>query len=250
MVPLRLALTLCCAAAAAVAVALAAPAAAQSLTLSVTQDDTKVADAFRVLQEAYRRIGITVEPRYLPNARALLAAERGETDGDVMRIAEIAESYPTLVRVPEPVITLDLVAFTAGLSFRVDGWESLRPFSICVLRGLKVAELATEGMGRMMANGIDQALTMLQHGRCEVAVLIDQTWLDIDRLHAGPMRALNPPVAMLPLFHYVHRRHADLVPAIAAALRQLHADGTVAAITSLHDGEIAAARERNTLPER
>jgi hypothetical protein len=35
-------------------------------------------------------------------------------------------AYPNLVRVPEPVVTVEIKVFSTGLDFRVDGWDSLK----------------------------------------------------------------------------------------------------------------------------
>jgi polar amino acid transport system substrate-binding protein len=222
---------------------------AESWVVSQIAGDQTSVKAFRIVHEAYHRLGIEVRGELLPNARALISADRGETDGDVIRIAGIEASYPNLVRVPEPVLNFETVAFTTGLTFEVAGWDSLRPYGICVFRGMKVAEQGTEGMNRTMANDAGQVIEMLRAGRCDVAVLGPTSWIDIDRLHAGPMRALEPPIATVPLFHYVNRRHADLAPRLAETLRRMREDGTVTALSAPEDEAIEAARRRNALPD-
>jgi len=224
------------------------PAAAETLVLSHLGNDQATGQAFHILQEAYRRLGIEVREELLPHERSLRAANAGETDGEVMRMAGIEAQYPDLVRVPEPVVTFDAVAFTTGLAFQVDGWESLRPYPVCINRGMKMAEQGTEGMNRMFGTSVEQIIEMLRRGHCLVAVLGRFAWLEFDRLDAGPIRELEPPIASLPLFHYVNRRHAALVPKLAETLRQMRRDGTTAAIIAIDQQPIAAARQRNSLP--
>jgi polar amino acid transport system substrate-binding protein len=224
-------------------------AAAEVITISHLEGDPLRQSGFEIMREAYRRLGIEAQPLYLPNERALRAAESGETDADVMRIAGIEAAHPGLIRVPERLLSVELLAFTTGLSFKVEGWESLRPYTLCVLRGLKVVEAATQGMNVQSANTVEGLVRALRAGRCEATVLDDPIWLEIDRLHAGPMRALEPPVATMPLFHYVNRRHAELVPRLAEKLREMRADGTIASILAAGDAAVAAAKRRNALPE-
>ena len=222
------------------------------MVISQMDDDPILSvKAFHIMREAYRRLGIELRPDLLPRERALMSADSGETDGDLIRAAGIDARYINLVPVPEPVVTFDAVGFTTGLKFTVDGWNSLRPYSLCIMRGMKLAEQGTEGMQRLIANTTDQAILMLSAGRCQVAVLGHQVWLDIERLHAGPMRALDPPVASVPLYHYLHRRHADLAPRLAETLRQMRDDGTSATLlVDERDRAIDAARRRNSLPEQ
>ncbi len=222
------------------------------MVISQMDDDPILSvQAFHIVREAYRRLGIELRSELLPRERALMSADSGETDGDLIRAAGIDTRYVNLVRVPEPVITFEAIAFTAGLKFTVDGWDSLRPYSLCIVRGMKLAEQGTEGMQRMIANTTDQAILMLSAGRCQVTVLAHQVWLDIERLHAGPMRALDPPVTRVPLYHYLHRRHAELAPRLADTLRQMRDDGTTTSLlTDERDLAIDAARRRNSLPDR
>lgn len=223
----------------------------QRVVSQMADDPILSVRAYQVMREAYRRLGLDLRPAMLPRERALISADSGETDGDLIRAAGIDAHYGNLVRVPEPVVTFDVIAFTAGLKFAVDGWDSLRPYSLCIMRGMKIAEQMTEGMQRLIANTADQAILMLSAGRCQIAILGREVWPDVERLGAGPLRALDPPVARVPLYHYVHRRHAGLVPHLADALRGMRDDGTTAGLLANgEDQAIAAARRRNSLPDQ
>lgn len=132
----------------------------------------------------------------------------------------------------------------------MDGWESLRPYTLCVARGMKVAERGTEsGFNRLLVTGAEQMVLMLKAGRCQGSILGHPIWLEIDRLHAGPLREPAPPVERVPLFHYLHRSHAALAPELAKALRAMADDGAAAAILLDLDQAIAAAKARNSVPE-
>jgi polar amino acid transport system substrate-binding protein len=221
---------------------------AEALVLSQIEKDPQVALSLEVVREAYRRLGIVIATKPLPNERALVAADAGETGGDLIRIAGLESRYPNLIRVPEPVLFFDSIAFTTGLRFPVSGWDSLRPYHLCVLRGNKLAELGTEGMSRDIAPTIETMGRMVVAGRCQVAVMGRLVWLEIDRLGLKPLISLEPPVQSVPLYHYVHRRHADLVPKLAEALRQMRADGTSARLSAVSEQAIEAARRRAAGP--
>lgn len=210
-------------------------AAAETITVSQMENDTLSAQAFAIIREAYRRLGIDLQAVPLPRERALMFSDSGETSGEVIRMAGIETLYPNLVRVPEPVVTFDTVAFTTGLSFAVNGWESLRPYRLCVLRGMKLAEMGTDGMQRILANSNGQIIRMLVAGRCEVAVLGYQIWREIEPHLKDSLRALEPPIVSVPLYHYLHRNHADLAPQVAETMRQMRADGTTARLLAGQD---------------
>lgn len=233
------------------AVIVPAPArAAEELVLVHLPDDVPTAQAFLILKEAYRRIGIPVREELMPHDRALRSADSGDVDGDVMRIAGIETLYPNLVRVPESVISFEAVAFTTGLAFKVDGWESLRPYTLCVSRGQKMVEQGTQGMDKIALTSVEQMIESLRRGRCQVAIVSREIWLNVDELKAGPMRALEPPIISVPLYHYVNKRHQALVPRLAETLRQMRRDGSTATITAANDERIEAARRRNEVVAR
>ena len=218
---------------------------ATDFTVATVEGDPLRQTGFAIIQEAYRRIGVAARSVYLPNERGLRAAALGEVDADTMRVAGTEQRYTDLVPVPEMLLTFDGLVFTTGLTFKVDGWDSLRPYSICVLRGFKVAEQATQGMQVTFGESTAGVIQMLHAGRCQVTVLDAPVWLEIDRLKAGPMLTLTPPVVSLPLYHYVHRSHADLAPKLAAALRDMRADGTTERLLAADEAPIEAARRRN-----
>lgn len=205
-------------------------AAGEVMALSHAPNDPLTTKVYRVLAEAYRRIGIETRDVQQPNERSLRAVNAGEADGEVMRMGGIEIDYPNLARVPEPVFEIDTMAYTTGQTFAVDGWESLRPYTLCVLRGIRMVEIKTEGMTRTFANSLNQLAEMIEHDRCQVGVFGRVSAAELAALSQGRVRPLEPPINRLPLYHYVHRRHQLLVPQLATALHQMREDGTMAAL--------------------
>lgn len=226
------------------------PAFGQEPILISQRDDPLARIAAKITAEAFHRIGHKAEFLVLPSERALQSADSGHTKGDLVRMAGIEKLYPNLVQVQEPLLNYDTVAFTKGLGFKVDGWESLRPFRLCILRGNKLAEIGTEGMDRTFANDVPQSIMMLGAGRCDAAILGYIVWPEIDRLQVGPLRSLDPPVSSVPLYLYLNKEKADLAPRLAQALRQMQADGFTPGILGEMERDIQEARQRNAMPTR
>jgi len=203
---------------------------------------------FPILVEAYRRLGIEIIAEPLPAERGLRVTDSGQTDGETVRVEGLEAVYPNLVRVPELVVSVEVKVFTTGVTFPVTGWESLHPYTVCYMHGLKLYEQGTQGMRRVPGFGQENAVKLLREGLCEVAVLSANAWVMVDRLNAGPMRELEPPVASYPLYHYVHRRHADLVPLLAEQLKQMKREGVIDAILAPHREAVRAAKARQSFP--
>jgi polar amino acid transport system substrate-binding protein len=222
----------------------------RAVTISVpdpmVQNEAGTSSALELVREAYRRIGIALQTKVMPGERSIREADSGVTDGETIQFSGIEALYPNLMRVPEPVITLDLVAVSTGLDFPVKGWSSLSPYRLCVVRGMKAVESGAHGQRILLVNSLASAMASLQAGRCELTVFAAPTWQDVDRLNLGTFHELSPAVAAVSFYHYVNRRNADLIPGLAAALAAMRRDGTSAAITAADDQATAAARRHRT----
>ena len=181
-----------------------------------------------ILEEAYKRIGVPIAFKNFPGERALILTNDGMTDGELFRIDKLNEKYPNLIQVPVSYIPDEAVAFSR-LNFVVDGWKSLKPYKIGVRRGNKFVEYNTKKMSRYFAKGEKQMFEMLALGRVEIVVTNRLEGVDmINKLgYAKTIKPLSPPIVTNPLFHYLHKKHAALVPLLAAEFQAMHEDGTI-----------------------
>ena len=74
--------------------------------------------------------------------------------------------------------------------------------------------------------------SLLQAGKIDLAVY-DQTqgMAILKRLPNKNIRVLKPPFAVKPMYPYLHKHHAELVPKLEHALREMKKDGTFQRIT-------------------
>jgi len=226
----------------------APPVKPELLTFSYIEGSITQHEAFKVLEEAYRRLGISVRAEILPAERAVQTAGAGVTSGEVARLEGLEISYPDLVRIPEQLITMRVMAVTTGLIFKIDGWDSLRPYVLCYTHGIKVFEQGTAGMSRLPATNGEHTLKLLRQGHCDMAILDFRSWLIIDRMNAGPLRELEPLVTTIPLFHYLNRSYAKLVPMVTEELRKMREEGVIQAILMPGEDAVLAAKARQSMP--
>lgn len=199
----------------------------------------------RVLSEAYRAVGATpVIKTYPPVARSIEMANEGITDAEAWRGPGLERDYPNLIRVPEPILALEYRAYTLGQPFEGEGWDSLRGKRVCVNLGEKVIEDRTRDMPRELAHGVEAALKMLKAGRCDLVLSNQFAWLTMDRYDLGTFCVSPALIETIPLYHYVNRRHADLVPGLAAALRSLRDSGRLERYLEADPDEIALTQAR------
>jgi polar amino acid transport system substrate-binding protein len=64
----------------------------------------------------------------------------------------------------------------------------------------------------------------------------------------GEVHPLDPPLQHIPLYHFLHVRHAELLPRVEETLRGMAASGELEQIRSRAAKRIAEEYERRALP--
>lgn len=180
-------------------------------------------------EEACRRAGIDIKFVSLPSERSLVAANQGDVDGEGLRVAGLDDSYGNLVRVPERYVSISFVAFAKDPALSMaQGWDSLKSHRVAFIHGWKMFE--SNAVAARVVNKVDKAeqlFQMLEHGRIDLALYTLADGVALARkMGLQGVVALNPTLKDVDMFLYLHRRHAALVPKIAAALREMKADGS------------------------
>ncbi len=239
------------------ALSLPSPAMAQtpslpsSVQLVRTENDPLSDAALAILREAYRRVGVDALSTPLPPERSLTALNAGEYFGDVIHMAGIDTPYPNLVRVPVPVISFDALAFTDGRKLSLGSWADLQAHHVCIRRGIKAIERASEGLPQLsVVNQYAFIFNMLKIGRCDVAVLPHSAWLEAERLDIKGLHSIDPPLQSWPLYHYVHKSHAAIVPLLTQALQAMQKSGYLAARQAEFERLVQNARRGIGTPAR
>lgn len=196
-------------------------------------DDSGFED--RIVLEAFRRIGVPVRLVRLPSERALKNAEQGIDDGSYVRIAGLSAQYPNLVMVPEPMSEYSFTAFARNPAITTPSWDNLRARRTGIVTGWKLAEKNLAGAPRLSrVRDEDTLFALLDKDRVDVVVSSLHTGLEIARRHGyHNVRALSPPLAVLPMHLYMHKKHAALVPLLDQALRQMRQDGAFKRLKAL-----------------
>ncbi|MHC1744594.1 MAG: substrate-binding periplasmic protein [Syntrophobacteraceae bacterium] len=189
-------------------------------------DDTGFLDL--MIKEALGRIGMELKIVHLPAERSLVNANEGVEQGVYARVRGMDQLYPNLVLVPEQIVDFEFVAFTTGVKAAIDGWESLRPYEVGIVRGWKILEMNVRSdKGVKSVKSPEILFDMLLDGRVELIVYnrINGRGLIKDRALRG-VTVLDPPLAVREMFLYLHKSQEALVPRLTEAIRSIKRDGT------------------------
>lgn len=194
----------------------------------------------RILKEAYARLGYDVAFVEVPAERALVMANQGRVDGEAGRVPVIEPRCPNLIRVPTSLYTNRVVAFVRsdGIPY-VASWDELARYRVGAVLGYKFVGKMTSNMNRTVVSDYAKLFNMLTNGRIDVAVVEYFDVLPALRsLDLKTIRLLQPPLAFNPMYHYLHKRNADLVPRIDRVLRDMQREGRMLEIQREMENEL------------
>ena len=184
-----------------------------------------------MLRAVYAKLNIKLEFEDVPGKRAQALSSAGEVDGEIQRIGTLSRDYPTLIQVTPAINYIEPAVFTAKLHFDVDGWNSIRNYSIGIVRGVGSSEAGTRGMDRVTATtSLENMVRMLDADRFDVMVTdLFSGLVAVRKLNLqARIYSLSPPLERIRIYHYLHERHRDLVPKVGKVIEQMEASGELA----------------------
>ena len=196
-----------------------------------------------VLRTAYLELGIDITVEPMPAQVALQRSLAGESDGEVHRVYALGEQTSVLIRVPTPIGSIATVAVLApGSDITISAPEELAHYRVGRVDGVLHAQMLAEGLENVQVFG-DQAdmLDAVASGRIDVGLedTISMRLTNAERSAEEPF-AISEPLQLIPFYHYLNERHADLVPRIDAILSRMADDGVLFAIRDVFEQEYLA----------
>jgi polar amino acid transport system substrate-binding protein len=218
---------------------------AQTLVIS-TIDGSATPIAEKVMTEAYKRMGKTMEIKKFPAERSLQVANSGEVDGDLYRKKDINQTYTNLIVIPVPVVSVDIMVFTKGKKFQVKDWKSLLPYKVGYRLGIKVIEdNIVKGTKAEADPTLDQLFRKLEGGRNDIAIETRLSGLEtISKLGLKGVIMLEPPLVKSPLYHCLNVKNKHLVEPLTAVLRQMEKEGVIQNIQKKAEQQILKSQSK------
>ena len=192
-------------------------------------------------KEAFSRLGYTFSHSIYPMKRTNFEVNSGRVDGACawsQMDPEQLKKYPNLIQVKEPVWRASIHAYTRCAGIRINGRESLLQYKGTVIghtRGVMTIEklkrqLKGSGLRFHETLNTAQSIRMLASKRIDIFLdfsgavaiaLAKEEFKGLDIINAGPV------IPSLPLYPYLHKKHADLAAPLARVLKQMKTDGSV-----------------------
>lgn len=198
----------------------------------------------KVVSAAYLNLEIALDVTYLPAKRAIEESNAGVFDGELGRVAAIEPHYPNLKRVPTSIGTYVLTPVTAKPTGQnLSSIDALRNSGLHIgtMLGMRPVIDQLQGIKVETAVTPQSVLQMLAFNRIDVAVLpqgLLQIWqgaLPADAREALKQAVELEPIQSSPLYHYLHKKNSDLIPAVDQELQKLARNGTIKRIWAAPD---------------
>lgn len=190
-----------------------------------TEDGTGFFDL--LLKELCNRMDINFKLVRQPSERALVSMNQGLSDMELPRIAGLESKYPNLIMVQEKVINYEFVAFSRK-KYCFNSWTDLEDKQIAYLIGWKIFEDNVPKATKVTKlNHPDQLFNMVARNRVEIALYEKYAgWANMKANNHKHIKECKPPLAVKPMYIYLHKSHENLAADIAHHLRQIKKDGT------------------------
>jgi len=181
-----------------------------------------------LLKEVMNNIGIELEINHYPSERSILWANQGHDDGEFARIDGIAEKYPNLIVVEEPLIDFHFVALKKyGRSFNPSSWEDLKNIRVGYLNGWKIFEdNLPEETETSEAQNVESLFNLLLADRVDVILyskIRAESYMTASRIEN--IEIIDPPLAIRAMHLYLHKRNAALILGINNELIRIKGSG-------------------------
>ncbi len=203
-------------------------------------DPNSFANRWSVLyfQEAFRRLGMSIQIAYYPLARRTALVDSGEIDIDSGRVRAYGDAHPKLVRVEEPFMAYNFALFTAHPTLQLENVDSLRSAEWLAeyRRGIlfceKALKAAVPAERLSDISSEEQGIHKLLAGRtdlyCDLEYVVSETLRSPDIKDAARVRkALS--LGSVPIYTYLQPRHAEWAPRLAAIFKKMKSEGLMEA---------------------
>jgi polar amino acid transport system substrate-binding protein len=158
-----------------------------------------------------------------------------------MRIWSYADENKEMIRVPTPYYSLQTMPFSlASNQLNIVSKDDLKRYKLAKIRGVKHTDNITNGLSHVVEmNSTENMFKILQSGLVDV-VLTNTTGgqLILKKLGYQNIIPAKMPLAVFPLYHYIHQKNKKLVPLINQEIMRLRQSGELETLIALAEKQV------------
>ena len=177
---------------------------------------------YKTLMKAYELIGQEVQVESHPWRRSLSGVNQGLYDAELARISGLENQFDNLRRVTESIGAVEVaLVYKKNLPIRsVDDTQGMR---LGRVNGVMMIEkLLSENAAHTIVNDHESLFKMITRGRIDVGVCVKElAERMVNSSEYNDIVVSDFVLHRVDLYHYVHKKHSNLVPALEQAFKSV-----------------------------
>lgn len=195
------------------------------ITTPSTTSEVSVVIGKKIVRRLYADCGLNISYLDVPAARAVMMAEKSQSDGELARIPMAVKDNAPLLPLNIPIETARLVPLFKN-SQSGETHESLAGKRIGFLNGYRmIAAVLPDEATQVATTDTFQLVSLLERERIDVALTLE--WDALSARHHNPGMVIGEPLLESPLYHWVHESREDDIPCLSSALSHMKDTGEV-----------------------
>ena len=192
----------------------------------------------KIVAKAAEQAHLQIEFLSLPLARSAAMANNGEIDGELIRIADIAQMFPNLMIVPTPIYRDGTAVYFKNPKYMKSSRHELSQLKTVILQNLYVARKHTQGMQVEEASNEENAFNMLMNDRVDQFITLHGN-AEAAIKHLKIRVTRHPNYWRYENFYFIlNKKHEDLVPVFNKEFKKLQANQFI------HETYVAAMKAK------
>lgn len=181
-----------------------------------------------ILKRAYGELGIDAKFKFYPAPRGVMVSNSGLYDGETFRGMDFIKEETNLLPVMVVIGDVDWRVYSKKTQFKVQGFKSLAPYSVSSRRGILAADNILQfARVKHMLNTFEQSLLMLDAGRVDLAIIPERVARPLLEKTPLDVFSLSPSIRVDKLYHFLHKKHKNLIPKITEVLKKMEQNGDI-----------------------
>ncbi|MCJ8298534.1 MAG: transporter substrate-binding domain-containing protein [Pseudomonadales bacterium] len=184
--------------------------------------------ASKLLAEISKFSGLKLELVYLPTRRATAKLLNGGVHAEMARIASYRQHVPSAIMITESVASLPVHVYTVNADFIVDGWSSLKPYTVLRVHGWLYTRKNLEQHQSFTVVTPLEGFRLLEAHRADVFPLDSLSaagLLSLPEFKDTRIKRLEPPVHILHTYTFFSADYPLLAQRYQSALIKLKQQG-------------------------
>jgi hypothetical protein len=200
---------------------------------SFEQNSIQIDVSSEVMTEFYRRLGHEMKLIPLPGKRSIVEANKGNVDGELIRIKLSEKLLPNLTRIPTSIDSIRVVAITRPDGAEINSLADLAGRKIGAIHGLQLTDRIVQGLPHQSVDSIDSLFKILVVGRVDVILFpeLDAKYYMKNHALGDKVTIHTPPILEVSLYHFINKSKPTLIKDMSELLAKLKETGELEAIT-------------------